>query len=497
MASSGGIDPTCPPAARTATPPPPRFVAVVKDDCETCHLVAPVLGQIVAAGYSLKVYWQDDDAFLPASLATVDDRDLEHSFRLDIVTVPTLIRLEGQRERGRTEGWDAASWRTLTGLATLGEELPSHRPGCGSRSVDPGVPEVLRVRYGETGIRAREVVLGDRVDPTEACYDRGWTDGLPVVPPTPERILRMLAGTRRDPHEIVGRIPPDMAPCTVEKVAINAVMAGCKPEYLPVVLTALQAALDPRFTLHGVTCSTCFSSPVVIVNGPVAKRLGMNSGMNALGQGNRANATIGRALNLVVRNVGGGRPGEIDRATLGTPGKYTFCFAEDESDDGWTPLAEARGIAPGSSAVTVFAGDGVQGVWDQKARTPAELTRSLAMALSAVGHPKLCEWVQAILVLSPEHYAIYRGAGWHRDRITADLQAALSRPGAEVVAGADGVAEGMPHSRRGEQVPKFHPDGLLLVRAGGPAGLMSAILSGWPGGRDHEESHPITREISE
>ena len=483
--------------ARTTTPPLPRFVAVVKDDCETCHLVAPLLAQIAAAGHPLDVYWQDDGAFLPTSLATVDDRHLEHSFRMDIVTVPTLIRLEDGAETRRTEGWDAADWRTLTGLEGLGEALPARRPGCGSRSVEPGVAEALRARYGETGILAREVVLGDMMDPVEACFDRGWTDGLPVVPPTPERILRMLAGTRRDPHEIVGRVPPDMVPCTVEKVAINAVMAGCRPEYLPVVLAALEAALDPAFTLHGVTCSTCFSSPVVIVNGPIAKRLGMNSGMNALGQGNRANATIGRALNLVVRNVGGGRPGEIDRATLGTPGKYTFCFAEDESDDGWTPLAVARGVPPGSSAVTVFAGDGVQGVWDQKARTPAELTRSLAMALTAVGHPKLCEWVQAVLVLSPEHYAIYRGAGWDRDRITTGLQEALSRPGAEVAAGAGGVAEGMPPSRRGEQVPKFHPNGLLLVRAGGPAGLMSAILSGWPGGRDYEESHPITRGIVE
>lgn len=497
MASSGGIDRPSTPTARTTTPPLPRFVAVVKDDCETCHLVAPVLAQIAATGCAVDVYWQDDGAFLPASLATADDRDLENSFRLDIVTVPTLIRLEGPQETGRTEGWNAAAWRALTGIDRLGEQLPAHRPGCGSRSVEPGVAEALRARYGETGIRAREIVLGDTVDPVEACFDRGWTDGLPTVPPTPERILRMLAGTARDPHETVGRIPPDMAPCTVEKVAINAVMAGCRPEYLPVVLAALEAALDPAFTLHGVTCSTCFSSPVVIVNGPIAKRLGMNSGMNALGQGNRANATIGRALNLVVRNVGGGRPGEIDRATLGTPGKYTFCFAEDESDDGWTPLAVARGVPPGSSAVTVFAGDGVQGVWDQKARAPAELTRSLAMALSAVGHPKLCEWVQSILVLSPEHYAIYREAGWDRDRITAGLREALSRPGAEVAAGAGGVAEGMPPSRRGEEISKFHPDGLLLVRAGGPAGLMSAILSGWPAGRDYEESHPITREITE
>ena len=475
------------------------FLAVVKDECETCHLAAPVFAEIARAGHPLTVYWQDDGAFLGPDLSatTVDDRKLEHSFHLGIETVPTLIRKEDGTETGRTVGWDRAGWRALAGLPTLGEGLPPYRPGCGSRSVEPGVAETMRVRFGDTGIRARAIQVSPTADPVEACYDRGWTDGLPVVPPTPERILRMLGGTRRDPCEVVGAIPPELARCTVEKVAINAVMAGCRPEYMPVVLAALEAALDPGFTLHGVTCSTCFSSPVIIVNGPIARRLGMNSGLNALGQGNRANATIGRAVNLVVRNVGGGRPGEIDRATLGSPGKYTFCFAEDESDEGWEPLAVSRGTAPGRSAVTVFAGDGIQGVTDQKARTQRELTLSLAMALRAVGHPKLYEWAPAILVLSPEHYAIYREAGWDRARITGSLHKALLRPGAEVAAGADGVAEGMPPSRSDHLIHKFHPDTLLLVRAGGPAGLFSAILSGWPGGRLFAESHPVTREITE
>ena len=476
-----------------------RFVAIVKDECETCHLVAPVLSEITDSGRDLTVYWQDDGEFLGPTLAaiSVDDSDLEQSFRLSVDTVPTLLRLDGDRETGRVVGWHLSEWRSLTGMSNLGEGLPAQRPGCGSRSVEPGVAEALRVRFGNTGIHSRAIEVGPETDPVEACYDRGWTDGLPVVPPTPERILRMLAGTPRGPRDIVGAIPPELASCTVEKVAVNAVMAGCRPEYMPVVLAALEAALHPGFTLHGVTCSTCFSSPVIIVNGPVARRIGMNWGLNALGQGNRANATIGRAVNLVVRNVGGGRPGEIDRATLGSPGKYTFCFAEDESDAAWEPLSVSRGVPPGRSAVTVFAGDGLQGVTDQKARTPGELTRSLAMGLQSVGHPKLCEWAPAVLVLSPEHYHTYREAGGDRQRITDSLHRELMCDGAVVQAGAGGVAEGMPSSRSRERIPKFHPGSLLLVRAGGPAGLFSAILSGWPGGRLFEESHPVTREIIE
>lgn len=474
-----------------------RFVAVVKNECETCRLVAPALTAIADAGRELVVYWQDDGAFLGDAVAKADDRGLERSYRLGVETVPTLVRWEGDAEAGRSVGWNRDEWRRLVGMDHLAADLPEHRPGCGSRSVEPGVREALRARFGETGIRARTVEAPPFADPVETCYDRGWTDGLPVVPPTPERILRMLEGTSRSPAEVVGRVPPDMAPCTVEKAAINAVMAGCRPEYMPVVLTALEAALEPGFTLHGVTCSTCFASPVVIVNGPVARRIGMNAGLNALGQGNRANATIGRALNLIVRNVGGGRPGEIDRATLGGPGKYTFCFAEDESDPSWQPLSVSRGARPGRSAVTLFAGDGVQGVTDQRSRAPDELARSLAMALRAVGHPKLCEWAPAVLVLSPEHYAIFREAGWGRAEVVAALHERLMLPGSQVVAGAGGVAEGTPPSRAGGNVPKFRDGGLLVVRAGGPAGLFSAVLAGWPGGRAHKESHPVTKEIDE
>jgi len=357
------------------------------------------------------------------------------------------------------------------------------------------VAEYLQVRFGDSGIRARKVEFGDYDDEVEVCFDRGWTDGLPVVPPTDVRVLRMLQGTTRKPDEVVGLIPPNLAPCTVEKVAINAVMAGCKPEYMPVVLASIEAALEPVFTLHGLLATTYFSSPIIIVNGPVARRIGMNSGLNALGQGNRANATIGRALQLIVRNVGGGRPGEADRATLGGPGKYTFCFAEDESDAGWEPLSVARGFAPGVSTVTLFQGDGVQGFVDQRSRAPDELARSIAMGLNTIGHPKIALSQRAVLVLSPEHYALFAEAGWDRARIEQEINAATEREGDDLVAGAHGVGEGMPADVAGQKVPKFQPGGLLIVRAGGPAGLFSAILPGWIAGRHHLELQPVTKEI--
>ncbi|NIL96293.1 MAG: thioredoxin, partial [Planctomycetales bacterium] len=190
--------------------------------------------------------------------------------------------------------------------------------------------------------------------------------------------------------------------------------------------------------------TTYFSAPVVIVNGPIAKAIGMNAGGNALGQGNRANATIGRALQLVIRNVGGGKPGGVDRATLGNPGKYTFCFAEREEDSPWEPLSVQRGFPAGSSTVTLFAGDGVQAVMDQRSRTPESLARSLAASLRSVCHPKIAIAADALLVVSPEHSRVFHEAGWSKARLTEELTGLLQLPSGELVRSAHDMAEGMP-----------------------------------------------------
>jgi hypothetical protein len=293
---------------------------------------------------------------------------------------------------------------------------------------------------------------------------------------------------------VLGLCPPNLVPLTIEKVAINAVMAGCKPEYLPVVLAAVEAALDPAFSWHGVLATTMFVGPVVVVNGPVRRQIGMNARGNALGQGNRANATIGRALQLVIRNVGGGRPQEVDRATLGNPGKYTYCFAEDEEGSCWEPLSTDFGVARGVSSVTVFAGYGLQGVVDQKSRTPESLARSFAESLKVLHNVKLAPACDAMLVVSPEHERTFRAAGWSKARLLEELYRLCEVPIGELVRGAKGIDEGLPATAGGASRNKLRKGGLLIVRAGGGAGMFSGIIGGWTSG-GFAGSVPVNKEV--
>jgi hypothetical protein len=469
-------------------------VAVVKRDCPTCATVEPVLGQLARAlGDGLTVYSQDDPAFPAGVPAVLDDRDLEVSWHLDLTTVPTLLHIEDGQEKDRIVGWERSQWEAFTGVSGLGPGLPEYGPGCGSKHLDPGVHEALRVRFRAGELRSRRVHLGELEDELEAMWDRGWTDGFPVVPPTEGRVLAMLEGTTRAPDEVVAVVPPTLAPATVEKVAINAVMAGCRPEYLPVVLAAVEAVCTDEFNMHGVLATTWFVGPVLVVNGPVARAIGMNSGINALGQGNRANATIGRALQLVVRNVGGGRPGGVDRATLGTPGKYSFCFAEDEAGSPWESLAVERGVAPDVSAVTAFAGFGVRAVGDERSRTPESLAGSLAVGLRSGNH-RLVFGSDALLVISPDHGRVFRQAGWSRARLRQEFSDLLTLPTAELLRRVGAIDDGTVRGPVGERLPAPRDGGLLLAYAGGGAGLFSGIIDGWLSGV--RGSVPVTREVA-
>ncbi|MET0323734.1 MAG: thioredoxin family protein [Ilumatobacteraceae bacterium] len=471
-------------------PLPDGLVVIVKEECETCRMVAPLLADL-AGKVDVTVYTQDDPEF-PTGLDAIHDADLAVSWHHAVETVPTLIRVIDGQELERTVGWSRAEWQRITGLDGLGEDLPIMRPGCGSLSVDPDRVDALRVRFEGGRLHSRRIELAELEDEFEAMFSRGWTDGLPVVPPTEERVLRMLEGTSRDEQDIVATVPPDLVDVTVEKIAIAAVMAGCLPEYLPWVITAVEAICNDEFNIHGVLATTMPVGPVIIASGPGTKAIGMNGAGNALGQGNRANLTIGRAVQLVVRNVGGGRPQGVDRAAHGNPGKLSFCFCELE-DTPFGTLAESRGASPGVDALTVFAGEGPRCVVDQKSRTPESLAKSIALCLQTVHHPKLVLGFDTVLVLGPEHGRVFAEAGWDRARIVDTLRANTMLPGSVLVGGADGITEGMPESLIDATLPKVRPDGILLAYAGGGAGLFSAMIGGWANGAIG--SAPVTREV--
>ena len=466
-----------------ATNLPDGLVAFVKRDCPTCEQIAPALATLAQAP-GVTVYTQDDAEFpaeIPAT-ARIHDADLSASWHNDIETVPTLLTVSRGVETDRTVGWSRPEWQRLSGVADLGAQLAEFRPGCGSLSVAPENVDKLEARFGASGLAARRIEIAELEDPHEAMYERGWSDGLPLIEPTVTRVAKMLAGTARGPSEVVATVPPNLVECTVEKVAINAVMAGCKPEYLPIVLAAVEAVCTDTFNMHGLLATTMPVGPVLVVNGPIAERIGMNTGINALGQGNRANSTIGRAVQLVIRNIGGGLPGGVDRAALGQPGKVGFCFAENEADSPWAPLSTDFGFEPGTDTVMVFAGEGPRSVVDQLARDPESLSRSYAAALNALHHPKLVLGFDAILVVAPDHARIYADSGWTRQQTAERIVELTIRPGSELVRGAGGIAEGLPEAFTDSDLPKFRPGGLFLAHCGGGAGLFAAVIGGWVNG---------------
>ena len=467
-----------------------KFQLYVKESCETCKLIEPLLAELFDQ-LDIELVSQDNPQF-PPGFPVIYDESLELSYRAEIEIVPTLIEKDAQGEVNRIYGWDKEQWQKIAGFQ-FAAELPLFRPGCGSRTLDPGMPEKLAARFDAANLKSRRLEF-DADDDIEACFDQDWSDGLPVVPPTQVRVMRMLAGTHRDPQEYIGDVPPDYGRCTIEKIALNAVLAGCRPEYLPVVIASVEAVLEDEFCMHGLLATTYFSGPMIVVNGPLSRAIGMNAKGNALGQGNRANATIGRALQLVIRNIGGGKPQQVDRSALGNPGKYTFCFAEDELGSCWESLAVEKGFAAEDSTVTLFAADGVQGIVDQKSKDPDSLCRSFAAVLRVVAHPKFVMSSDVFLVVSPEHERVYREAGWSKQDLKDRLAELLMIPGSELVAGAAGITEGLPQSFAEKVLPKFREGGLSIVRAGGSAGMFSAIIAGWVASGPMG-SIPVTKKI--
>jgi hypothetical protein len=327
-----------------------------------------------------------------------------------------------------------------------------------------------------------------QADAIEELYARGVTDGLPVVPPTRIRVAKAIAAAGRDAGELIALVPPNYGRATVEKIAINSVMAGCRPEYLPVVIAGVEAMSDEAFDLHGVSATTHFASPLFIINGPIRKALDINSGVGVFGPGWRANATIGRALRLIVVNVGGARPGVISMSTLGHPGRYTYCIGENEEENPWEPLHVEHGFLPTESTVAAFAGEAPHGVYDHRSRTAKDLLATIARSLEVAWHHKATALGDTLIVLSPEHAHAIGDNGWGKAEIRRFLHGRLQKPVKELLPGKDG-GEGLPESVLAKfpdpetnetLIPKFRaPENLKIVVAGGTAGRFSAVIPGW------------------
>src|SRR5919108_4917994 len=266
-------------------------------------------------------------------------------------------------------------------------------------------------------LRSTTYELADALEVNEFYQQRGWTDGLPIVAPTEESVLACLQAAGLAPGDIVGVERVRQRPMTAEKVAINAVMAGCLPAYMPVVVAILRGMCQESFNLHGSTVSTGGSAPFIVVNGPIRAAIGMNATHNVLANGNRANATIGRAVRLVLLNVLGCIPGQLDRSTLGHPGKFTFCIAEDEEDSPWTPLAQERGVPVGVSAVTVMACEAPRQVMNEWTHQPEEILETFAAEMR---HNMLTYSVWSgnyALVIPKQLRELLVAAGWHKQDI--------------------------------------------------------------------------------
>jgi hypothetical protein len=333
--------------------------------------------------------------------------------------------------------------------------------------------------------------VADAFEANELFQRNGWTDGLPIVPPTESGVRAFLEGAGLSASGVIGIEPVRRRRITAEKVAIAAVMAGCRPEYLPVVVAVVKAMCEPEFGLHGVTASTGGSAPFVVVNGPVRRALGMNATHNAFANGSRPNATIGRALRLLVINVLGGIPGQLDRSTLGHPGKFTFCVAEDEEDSAWLPLATERGIVAEASAVTVLAVGAPHQIMNEWTHDPKEIAETYAAAIRA-NMLTYSIWAGNYAIVVPrQHRQIFAQAGWAKKDLRECLheRARVTRREWRTV----GKAAVAPRKDEDAVYTALRsPDDLLVIAAGGPAGGFGAILPPWYG----RKSLAVTRAIA-
>lgn len=492
----------------------PALLAFFKTDCPACHLALRYLDGLsrqVGERALVVAVTQDGDEPTAALAESLDlaipirsDADLCASRAFGLEAVPALFLLEPQGTiRASSQGFDKADLnrfaRDLGELADLsladpaptGDGQPSFQPGCVSRHLEPppaGSEAAPLDLYARRGGRASRVEAPGGADLEEFCYEAGFADPLPVVPPTPERVERLLAATALPREEIVAHVPPNYGAASVEKIAANAVMAGCRPEYMRVLVPLVQALCDERLNIHGVQGTTHSAAPLAIVNGPVRRELDFACGGNVFSNAARANSTLGRALQLILRNLGGAAPGGIDMSTLGNPSRFGSVIAENEEASPWEPLCASFGVAAGRDAVTLYCAEPPRGVSEHKARTAEALLRAFCPALATVWTYRACLRWEALVVICPEHAATLRRCGYSKRDVTEYLHEHTGVPLSEYDGdGGDGTQQIASYEEcliRGVRCyRKFRgPEALQVVVAGGPAGKHSAVLGSWQAG---------------
>jgi len=483
----------------------PALLVFFETDCPTCQLTLPYLNAL--NGDSVQLLGVSQDAEGPTQefvrqMQIAFPVEIDHGLKLsrayDPESVPTIFLLDQSGKLLRTVvGFDKASLNELAAavghkpIAPEHDGAPPWKPGCGSRHLEPET-EVAEKSEGirflrQTAEPATRITLPDSEDAFAYCAEH-FGDALPVIPPTLERVQAMLKSTSLPAQQVIARVPPCYGEATVEKIAANAVMAGCATEMMRVLIPLVRAVCDERFNIHGVQATTHFAAPLVIINGPVRGQLGFWSRQNVFSNVARANSTLGRALQLILLNIGGGRPDGIDMSTLGNPGKFSYCIAENEEENPWEPLHVERGLRPDQSALTLFAGDPPRGVSEHNAQTGRAVLKTISRQLATVWSYRMCMMFEAVVVLCPEHVKTLHRDGFTKQQVKQFL---FENTGIPLRHFEDDPGEGTQFVSQYREVTidgercyqKFRsPESLTIVVAGGTAGKFSAVIGSWSTG---------------
>ncbi|HKD79775.1 MAG TPA: TlpA disulfide reductase family protein [Candidatus Angelobacter sp.] len=504
-----------PPTARAPAVPglePGKKAVVVffETDCPTCQLALPYLNRLSRESVQVVGLSQDDEAStrefvrqLHINFPVKLDPGLNMTRAYDPQSVPAFYLIDEQMQVQRMlVGFDKSGLNELADelgqgvIAPPDDGAPAWKPGCGSRHLEPAEANIENAAQGDGGIHflrrtgdpASRISLKDNEDPFEYCRTK-FGDALPVIPPTVEKVEAMNAVAGLPAQTVIARIPPMYGEATVEKIAANAVMAGCVPEMMRVLLPLVRAACDERFNIHGVQATTHFAAPLVLINGPVRHELGFWWKQNVFSNVTRANSSLGRAFQLILLNIGGGRPDGIDMSALGNPGKFSFCIAENEEENPWEPFHVTRGLRREQSAVSLFAAEAPHGVSEHQATRGQTVLETISFALATVWSYRMCLLPEAIVVLGPEHVKTIHRDGFSKEAARQFLFENTGIPvryysATERAEGMHATANYKEITIRGERCyQKFRsPESISIFVAGGTAGKFSAVIGSWATG---------------